>query len=66
MHLIINGQPTQVPDSCQEVERLLAHLNLGYPVLVELNGLALFPREFPSSPVQDGDRLELLRMVAGG
>jgi thiamine biosynthesis protein ThiS len=66
MHLLINGQPTQVPDSCHDVERLLAHLSLGYPVLVELNGLALFPREFSTSQIQDGDKLELMRMVAGG
>jgi thiamine biosynthesis protein ThiS len=66
MHLEINGHPTQIPDSCHDVERLLAHLRLGYPVLVELNGLALFPREFASSRLQDGDKLELMRMVAGG
>jgi thiamine biosynthesis protein ThiS len=35
-------------------------------MLVELNGAALFPREFANTVLQEGDRLELLRMVAGG
>ena len=35
-------------------------------MLVELNGIALFPREFAATTLQEGDRLELMRMVAGG
>jgi thiamine biosynthesis protein ThiS len=66
MKLVINGTITEVPDSCQSVALLLAHLNPGYPMLVERNGIALFPRELPTTPLQDGDRLELMRMVAGG
>jgi thiamine biosynthesis protein ThiS len=66
MNLVINGSPTEVPDSCQDVATLLAHLSPGAPMLVELNGAALFPREFANTVLQEGDRLELLRMVAGG
>ena len=66
MNLVINGSPTEVPDSCQDVATLLAHLSPGAPMLVELNGGALFPREFATTQIQEGDRLELLRMVAGG
>jgi thiamine biosynthesis protein ThiS len=66
MNLVINGSPTEVPDSCQDVATLLAHLSPGAPMLVELNGGALFPREFAKTLLQEGDRLELLRMVAGG
>lgn len=66
MRLVINGTTSEIPDSCQNLEQLLAHLNLGYPVLVEFNGTALFPRELASTPIREGDRLELMRMVAGG
>jgi thiamine biosynthesis protein ThiS len=66
MNLVINGALTEVPDSCQTVALLLAHLNPGYPMLVELNGTALFPRELPTTRLKEGDRLELMRMVAGG
>ena len=66
MKLVINGTPTEIPESCQDVARLLDHLAPGYPVLVELNGTALFPREFPVQALKEGDRLELMRMVAGG
>jgi len=55
-----------MPPTCLDVAAILTHLDLGYPVLVELNGTALFPREFPSVPVQEGDRIEIMRMVAGG
>lgn len=49
------------------VTTLLAHLGFGQtPMLVEHNGLALFPRDFPSTPVGEGDTLELIRVVAGG
>jgi sulfur carrier protein len=35
-------------------------------VLVEHNGRALFQREFPELELHDGDRLELVRIAAGG
>lgn len=36
------------------------------PVLVEHNTTALFPREFPTTALSPGDRLEIIRIVAGG
>lgn len=62
----INGRPESVPSGLS-VTTLLAHLGFGQtPMLVEHNGLALFPRDFPSTPVGEGDTLELIRVVAGG
>jgi thiamine biosynthesis protein ThiS len=49
------------------VAGLLVELGLeGRPVLVERNGEALFPRDFGATALGDGDRLEIVRMVAGG
>jgi thiamine biosynthesis protein ThiS len=49
------------------VAGLLHTLGLGdTPVLVELNGTALLPAEFTTTPVRDGDTLEIIRIVAGG
>lgn len=45
---------------------LLAALGMNGPVLVERNGEALFPREFESTLLADGDRVEIIRVVAGG
>jgi len=35
-------------------------------VLIEHNGLALHRREWPDRKLTEGDRIELLRVVAGG
>ncbi|MHB8452431.1 MAG: sulfur carrier protein ThiS [Mycobacteriales bacterium] len=52
--------PTSVPD-------LLTALGLRIgSVVVELNGTALTPSEAGRAVVVDGDRLELVRAVAGG
>jgi thiamine biosynthesis protein ThiS len=43
--------------------------DLGIPpqaALVELNGTALRRDEWPAEPLREGDRLEILRIVAGG
>lgn len=68
MTLKINGEDheIQTPAESLSAEQLLAELNLGYPVLVEHNGDALFPRELPEREIRDGDSLELMRMTAGG
>ena len=49
------------------VEALVAELGLKRGmVLVEHNGTALRPDEWPQTTVAEGDRLEILRIVAGG
>ncbi|MDQ6623157.1 MAG: sulfur carrier protein ThiS [Verrucomicrobiota bacterium] len=35
-------------------------------ILIEHNGVALRPREWPERLVQENDRIELVRVVAGG
>ena len=66
MTVQINGETREFNSESLTVEQLLDKLALGFPVLVELNGQALFQREFPSQSVQTGDQLELFRMVSGG
>lgn len=66
MTITLNGEPREVaaPGS---VEDLVAALGLPLnAALVEHNGLALLRREWPVTPVRDGDRIEIIRMVAGG
>lgn len=66
MTLTINGQPREFFETSLPLPELLAKLQIDYPVLIELNGSALFQREWVSHEVKDGDRIELFRMVAGG
>ena len=49
------------------VAALLEKLGLaGQPVLVELDQVALRPREFGEKVVRDGAQLEIIRVAAGG
>jgi sulfur carrier protein len=46
---------------------LVASLGLaGQPVLVEIEGRALFPREFEETIVTEGAEVEIIRIAAGG
>jgi thiamine biosynthesis protein ThiS len=66
IHLVVNGDGRNMPPGTT-VAGLLVELGLeGRPVLVERNGEALFPRDFGATALGDGDRLEIVRMVAGG
>lgn len=62
----LNGKPRSLPGS-STVTALLGELGFaGQPVLVELNGAALFPRDFDGTVLRDGDAVEVIRIVAGG
>ncbi len=62
----LNGSPHALPPG-STVLTLLQNLGLAaIPVLVEHNSTALFPREFPDTPLKAGDRVEIIRIVAGG
>lgn len=64
--LALNGEPREVPAGTTIPELLAA---LGLPrqsVLVELNGVALFRADWAAARLAEGDRLEVIRVVAGG
>lgn len=65
MKLILNGQEREV--QAMQVEALVAELGLPLAAaLVEHNGTALLRSEWPKTNLHEGDRLEIIRMVAGG
>ena len=65
MKLVLNGQDREV--RATQVEELVAELGLPLAAaLVEHNGTALLRSEWAKTNLQDGDRLEIIRMVAGG
>lgn len=66
MQVLANGSPTDLPDGAT-VDDLLRQLNLGGKwVLVERNGEPVPRRELATTVLSEGDRLELVRAVAGG
>ena len=66
MNVWLNGERAQISDA-QTVADLAAQLRLGpHTVLIEHNGVALHQREWPERCLKEGDRLEFVRVVAGG
>ena len=66
MKIILNGrarsvrQPTTISTLVRELSLIPATL------LIEHNGLALHREEWNSRALRDGDRVEFIRVVAGG
>ncbi|HSH61388.1 MAG TPA: sulfur carrier protein ThiS [Acidimicrobiales bacterium] len=66
MKVVANGEPVELADGAT-VEDLLATLGLGGRwVLVERNGEPVPRAVLASTVLSEGDRLELVRAVAGG
>jgi sulfur carrier protein len=66
VQLTVNGRASDVPDGTG-LPALLESLGLRVgSVVVEHNGTALLRSELAGVQLADGDRLELVRAVAGG
>ena len=66
MQVLANGDPVDLPAGAT-VDDLLAALRLGGKwVLVERNGEAVPRSQLAATKLADGDKLELVRAVAGG
>ena len=64
--VITNGVSISRELPCPLEEFLRAQNLLPRSVVVEHNGEAVAPSEFEKRMVRDGDRLEIVRIVAGG
>jgi sulfur carrier protein len=64
--VIANGRETPAPLPCSLEEFLVAQGLPPRSVVVELNGQATPPSQFKDTPLRAGDRLEIVRIVAGG
>ena len=66
MQVVSNGKPLEVADGAT-VDDMLQQLGLGAKwVLVERNGEPVNRRDLTTTVLAPGDRLELVRAVAGG
>ena len=67
MKITLNGKQDEQFDSPLSVEKMLEALGLnGQSVLVELDEVALRPREFATTKVNEGAQVEIIRVAAGG
>ena len=64
--VVANGQPVTARLPCTIEEFLLAQGLLPRSVVVEHNGAAVAPSEFSQRQLNAGDRLEIVKIVAGG
>jgi thiamine biosynthesis protein ThiS len=66
MTISLNGAQTEARGA-RTVEELVSRFELPpQAILIEHNGLALHRREWPDKSLADGDRIEFVRVVAGG
>jgi thiamine biosynthesis protein ThiS len=61
-----NGQPIQAAVPCSIEQFLVSQSLLPRSVVVEHNGQAVAPSEFAQRQLKAGDRLEIVKIVAGG
>jgi len=64
--VIANGQRIECPAPCSIEAFLVSQKLLPRSVVVEHNGEAVAPSEFAGRQVREGDRLEIVKIVAGG
>ena len=66
MTISLNGENTDARGAATVAELVDRYGLPPQTVLIEHNGLALHRREWPDRKLTEGDRIELLRVVAGG
>jgi thiamine biosynthesis protein ThiS len=64
--VITNGERVAAAIPCSIEQFLVAQKLLPRSVVVEHNGEAVAPSEFPQRQLGGGDRLEIIKIVAGG
>ena len=64
--LIANGSEVPVELPCTLEQFLISQNQSPRSVVVELNGEAVPPSDFAARELAPGDRLEIVRIVAGG
>jgi thiamine biosynthesis protein ThiS len=66
MKIAVNGESVDTHET-KTISELIEHYELPpQSILVEHNGLALHRREWPKRALAEGDRIEFIRVVAGG
>ena len=66
MTISLNGEQTET-GGASTIEELVVRFDLPpQAVLIEHNGVALHRHEWPNKSLTEGDRIEFIRVVAGG
>jgi thiamine biosynthesis protein ThiS len=66
MTISLNGEESDARGATTVAELMAAYNVPPQSVLIEHNGLALHRHEWSQRPLTEGDKVELIRVVAGG
>ena len=66
MKIFVNGAGADYEEGLTLEELVRRHRLSPASTLVELNGAALHRREWPAMTLRENDRIEILRVAAGG
>ena len=66
MTILLNGENTDARGASTVADLVDRYQLPSQSILIEHNGLALHRHEWPSRPLAEGDRIEFIRIVAGG
>jgi thiamine biosynthesis protein ThiS len=66
MRILVNGEVADTQGAGNVAELVDRYRMAPQSVLIEHNGTALHPREWRQRTLVDGDRIEIVRVVAGG
>jgi sulfur carrier protein len=66
MKISLNGESVDAREAKTIAELIERYELPPRSILVEHNGLALHRHEWPTRPLAEGDRIEFIRVVAGG
>jgi thiamine biosynthesis protein ThiS len=66
MKISLNGESVDARNAKTIAELIDCYQLSPQSILVEHNGLAVHRHEWPERPLSEGDRVEFIRVVAGG
>ena len=66
MRILLNGQQSDTRGAVNVAELVERYQMSPQAILIEHNGIALHLREWRQRNLADGDRIEIVRVVAGG
>jgi sulfur carrier protein len=66
MKVIVNGNPAELPDGATAAEAVLLLTDAVRGIAVAVNGAVVRRAAWDSTPLADGDQVEVLTAVQGG
>ena len=66
MNIAVNGESMDTREAKTIAELIECYQLPPQLILVEHNGLVVHRHEWPTCPLTEGDRIEFIRVVAGG